>query len=157
MPRPSTLVLLFSVLFPALAFGAPRASKRGAAGPAVSSDLQLQPQVTPAGMTDPPVKADRVSDGENSEPRRDARAPAVRPPKLGDAELRDLWTRWRTALAEGATAKAEEAAKALLAAKDELGIADLEAFSVAVSRQAARRYGAGEAVEAVELSRLAVD
>jgi hypothetical protein len=157
MPRPSTLAVLFCVLFPALALGAPRASKRRSAGPAVTSDLELRPQVTPPGPAEQPLPRERARDGEGPAPRPDGRPAAVRPPKLGDAEMRELWARWRSADAQGSPERAEEAAKALLEAKDELGIADLEPFSVAVSRQARRHYEANDPVGAIELSRFAVD
>ena len=167
MPRPSLLALGLSVLFPALAQAqiehpaATRASaRRGPAHAALVADAQPPPEATTAGPS--PREAVRERGRAEQVARPDARSQAPRGlrvsvPTRTDADLRELWKRWRRALAEGSSAaQAQEAAKALLAAKDELGISDLESFSVAAARLAVRRSAADEPVEAIELARLAV-
>jgi tetratricopeptide (TPR) repeat protein len=118
--------------------------------------------VTPPGPVQRSAPRDRGRSEQRPSARNDERsqperAALVRAPTGTDADLRELWTKWRRAITEGAASTgAEEAAKALLAAKEELGISDLESFSVAVARLAVRRHHANEPVEAVELARLSV-
>lgn len=90
--------------------------------------------------------------------------PAPRPlpqpiavPTTTDADLSRLWIDWRAADATGNAAAATQARAALLAARDELGITDLDAFAAAAARGARKKSEANDPVGGIELATAAVE
>lgn len=84
-------------------------------------------------------------------------APApVRVTRKKDADLLKVWDAWRKAEQGLDRPGADAAMKQLLSLKAELGITDLESFSVAVARAANKRVEANDAVGGIELARHAV-
>jgi hypothetical protein len=77
-------------------------------------------------------------------------------PKAGDEDLVAAWGRWRRGMLEADPKQAEAAQRDLIVLKEELGVADLDAFSVGFIRAADARMKSGDAMGAVALSEAAV-
>lgn len=89
-------------------------------------------------------------------------APAARPgakplllPHTTDAELVAIWARWRKATAELDLKAADASQAELVRLRDDLGIADLEGFSVGFLRAAESKQRANDALGAVQLATVA--
>jgi tetratricopeptide (TPR) repeat protein len=96
---------------------------------------------------------------EGKPPSSDA-ARTIKPlimPKASDDDLLAAWGRWKRSSLEQNAKPAEEAQRDLIALKDELGIADLDAFSIGFIRAAEARMKSSDAMGAVGLSTAAVE
>ncbi len=88
------------------------------------------------------------------EPGRSFKALIV--PKATDEDLVSAWKRWRRGILETDPKLAETAQRDLLGLKEELGIADLDAFSIGFIRATDARIQSNDAMGAVGLSSAAV-
>ena len=152
------------------------APARGQIDPPTPID-EVRPTQRPAAVIRPPAKAkgERLagpkadaaveipSDREkaSSVPPRTAPARSELKPLLPstatDEDLAATWARWRKAILEPDTKSAEEAQRQLIALKGELGVADLDTFSVGFIRAAEAKMTVNDAMGAVGLAAAAAE
>ena len=78
-------------------------------------------------------------------------------PKATDEDLFSAWSRWRRGILDQDAKSAESAQRDLLSLKSELGIADLDAFSIGFVRAAEAQMKSNDAMGAVGLATAAVE
>ncbi|AGC46479.1 hypothetical protein MYSTI_05198 [Myxococcus stipitatus DSM 14675] len=127
----------------------PRKSARGAKAREETPSAQARPtggaQPAPAGAAAPVVV-----------PPRPVLSPVL-VPRMTDAEVLQVWDRWRKARATNDGVSAEKAQRELATLRQELLAADLEPISVGFVREAGVRGRAGDMTGALQLAELAVE
>jgi Flp pilus assembly protein TadD len=102
-----------------------------------------------------PPGSDTPVPGPRLDPSRQPPAP-LRVVQASNAQLLELWERWRKAVVDVDPKAQEQAQQELLRLKEDLGIQDLEPFAVGFLRQAEARRRASDPVGEVHLARTAV-
>lgn len=138
--------------------------------PVPIEQVEALPKPKPAVPKHPNPKAppDAGLAPEEAAPNRSSKISGAEPPplprqikgvavsKATDEELSSAWARWRRGIAEPNAKLAETAQQELLALKDEMGIADLDAYSVGFIRASEATARANDSMGAVGLATAAV-
>ena len=127
----------------------------------------IPPSAKPKSLPAPDAGISRLTrDGPGKQPPAPKAPPPEPPPpppfkgvgvsRATDEDLASAWSRWRRGIAEPNPKLAESAQKELLTFKDDLGIADLDAYSVGFIRASEARSRTNDPMGAVSLATAAI-